>query len=108
MVRVPRPGPGRPRSKITRLIADKGYDSHKLRTRFQQKGIDLICPHKRNITNHVQDGRKLRRYKRRWHIERTFSWLQSFKRVWTRNDRILSIYQGFIHIALALICLRRL
>jgi len=28
----------------------------------------------------VVDGRTLRRYKRRWTVERTFAWLQNFRR----------------------------
>lgn len=34
-----------------------------------------------------QDGRKLRRYKRRWIIERTNSWLQNFRRLVVRYER---------------------
>ena len=42
-VRVPRPQ-GRPRQKLTRVIADRGYDSDPLRERFQKRGIELIAP----------------------------------------------------------------
>lgn len=31
------------------------------------------------------DGRKLRRYKRRWTVERTFAWLQDFRRLVIRS-----------------------
>ena len=58
--------------KPTPLIADKAYDSDPLRSRLLAKGWDLVCPHragrKRKAT---QDGRKLRRYRRRWKIERS-------------------------------------
>ena len=73
-VKVPRGGRGRPRKRMPRLIADKSYDSDPLRKRLKrQRGIDLICPHRRNRTKpRLQDGRKLRRYRRRFIIERTF------------------------------------
>ncbi len=54
---------GRPRQKPVRVIADKAYDSDPLRTRLQRRGIELICPHKKNrVRPATQDGRALRRY----------------------------------------------
>src|ERR1700674_365718 len=54
--------PGRPRQKPVRVIADKAYDSDPLRTRLRQRGIERICPHKRNrVRPATQDGRALRR-----------------------------------------------
>jgi transposase len=32
----------------------------------------------------TQDGRALRRYKRRWTVERSISWLQNFRRLCIR------------------------
>ncbi len=75
-VKVPRKGPGRPRSKPRRLIYDRAGDSDPLRKRLARRGIELICPHRANRTRpRTQDGRKLRRYRRRWKVERTFAWL---------------------------------
>jgi transposase len=56
----------------------------------------------------MQDGRALRRYRKRWKVERTFAWLQNFRRLLVRQDRFISVYQGFFHLACALICLRYL
>ena len=65
-VRVPRPR-DRPRQKPKRIIADRGYDSDPLRERFKKRGIELIAPYrKNNKLRRYEDGRKLRRYKRRW------------------------------------------
>ncbi|WP_151638115.1 MULTISPECIES: IS5 family transposase [Noviherbaspirillum] len=95
---------GRPR----RLIGDRAYDSDPLDQRLAQHGIELIAPHKRNRKKAVtQDGRALRRYTRRWKIERTFAWLNKFKRVLTRWDRCVEHYTAFVHLALAMILLRR-
>ena len=56
-IRVPRVGAGRPRKRIKRLIYDRAADSLKLRQRLKtERGIDLICPHRSNCKNKVQDG----------------------------------------------------
>jgi len=107
-VAVPRPGPGRPKQKPARLIADRGYDSRPLWARLRQRGIDLIVPHRRSCRQRWQDGRKLRRYRRRWLIERTIGWLLSFKRLTVRCERRLDLYQAFVYVACLIIALRRL
>ena len=108
-VKVPRGGRGRPRKRMPRLIADKGYDSDPLRKRLKQRGIDLICPHRRNRTKpKLQDARKLRRYRRRYKIERTFAWLGNFRRLVVRYDRLITVYRAFFHLACLMIALRQL
>jgi transposase len=75
---------GGPRHKPQRMIANKAYDNDPLRKRLRGRGIEMICPHKRNRTRPAtQDGRALRRYGRRWVIERTFGWLGNFRRLAT-------------------------
>lgn len=99
---------GRSRQKLVRLIADRGYDSDPLRKELARSGIELIAPHRKNRRKPpTQDGRALRRYKRRWTIERTFAWLGNFRRLVVRYDRSLRIYQAFFHIACFMIVLRR-
>jgi len=99
---------GRPRHKPRRLIADRGYDSDPLRKQLAACGIELIAPHRRNRSKPpTQDGRALRRYKRRWIVERTFAWLGNFHRLVVRYDRSLTIYRAFFHIACLMIVLRR-
>ena len=99
---------GRPRQKPLRVIADKAYDSDPLRKRLQRRGIELICPHKKNrVRPATQDGRSLRRYRRRWIVERTNAWLGNFRRLVVRYDRSLTIYGAFFHIACFMIVLRR-
>jgi transposase len=72
------------RGQIRRLVGDKAYDSDALDARLKKKGIRLIAPHKANrIKPMTQDGRELRRYKRRWKVERFFAWLHNFRRVVT-------------------------
>jgi IS5 family transposase len=91
-----------------RVIADKAYDSDALRERLRQRGIELICPHKRNrVRPATQDGRVLRGYQRRWIVERTHAWLGNFRGLVVRYDRSLTLYGAFFHIACFMIVLRR-
>lgn len=72
---MPRKGRGRPRENPERIVAAKGYDSDALRDGLKRRGIELICPYRGNRKRRKHyDGRKLRRYKRCWEVERTFSW----------------------------------
>jgi transposase len=108
-IAVPRAGPGRPRQKPERVIADKGYDSDPLRARLKRRGIELIVPHRKNRKKQkTQDGRKLRRYRRRWKVERTFAWIGNYRRLVVRWERHLKMYLAFFHLACLLITLNRL
>jgi transposase len=91
-----------------RVISDKGYDDDGLRERFAVKGIDFIVPYRSNrVRRYYEDGRKLRRYCRRWKVERTNAWFKNFRRVAVRWDRNLTAYKGFVHLACICIALRR-
>lgn len=95
--------PGRPQ----RLIGDRAYDSDGLDRRLAELGIEMIAPHRRNrIRPRTQDGRKLRRYRRRWKIERLFAWLGNFRRVVMRYERHLENYLGFVQLGCIIILLR--
>ncbi len=108
-IAVPRAGAGRPRQKPERVIADKAYDSDPLRARLKRRGIELIVPHRRNrIKPPTQDRRRLRRYRRRWKIERTFAWFGNYRRLLVRWERHLTMYLAFFHLACLMITLNRL
>jgi transposase len=99
---------GRPRQKPQRVIGDRAYDSDPLREQLAARGIELIAPHRWNRRKpRTQDGRALRRYRRRWKIERTFAWLGNYRRLVVRYDRLATIYEAFFHIACFMITLRR-
>lgn len=106
-VAVPRAGPGRPKQKPQRISADKGYDSVKRWERLKRRGIQLIVPHRSTRVHRYQDGRSLRRYRRRWIIERTNAWLHNFRRLVTRYDNKLEHYRAFLYAACMLITLRQ-
>jgi len=95
------------RKHLLRVIADRGYDSDPLRWRLIDQDVLLISPHRCNRrAAPLNDGRWLRRYRKRWKIERTFAWLGNYRRLVVRYDRTLSMYHTFFHIACALITLR--
>ena len=90
-----------------RLIGDKAYDSDPLDVELAERGIELIAPHRANRKEAAtQDGRKLRRYHRRWKVERLWAWLQNFRRVATRFDYHVENFLGFVHLGCIKILLR--
>jgi transposase len=94
---------------MERLIYDKGCDSDPLRLRLLARGTDLICPHKKNrVKPPTQDGRMLRRYRRRYKIERTHSWLQNYRRLVVRYDNKIQMFDAFLQLACCMICTRKL
>lgn len=91
-----------------RLIGDRAYDSNKLDAELAELGIDMIAPHHCNRRHKTQDGRKLRRYRRRWKVERLFAWLLRFRRLVTRYESKAENFLGFLHLGCLVIYLRRL
>jgi transposase len=92
-----------------RLIGDKAYDSDRLDDQLMQEyGTELIAPNRRNRIVLSQDGRPLRRYVRRWKVERLFAWLFNFRRLVVRYEYHAENFQGFVHLAAAIILLRYL
>ena len=91
-----------------RLIGDKAYDSDPLDERLlQEYGIEFIAPHRASRSSRpTQDGRPLRRYRRRWKVERFFAWLTQFRRIPVRYEYWIENYLGFLHLACILILLR--
>jgi transposase len=97
------------RPQPRRLIGDKAYDSDRLDARLRlQRGIELIAPNIRNPARHAprQDGRPLRRYRRRWKIERLFAWLHNFRRLVVRYEYHVENFLGFLQLGCAVILLR--
>ena len=91
-----------------RLIGDKAYDSDPLEAQLAAQNIEMIAPHRRGRKKaRTQDGRALRRYRRRWKVERLFAWLQNERRILTRHERKAENYLGFVHLGCIKILLRR-
>ena len=90
-----------------RLIGDRGYDSDALDRRLAQRGIEFIAPHRSTRRNITQDGRQLRRYCRRWKVERLFAWLHNFRRLVTRYERHVENFLAFVQLGCIVILSRR-
>ena len=63
---------------------------------------------KNNKQRRYQDGRKLRRYVRRWIVERTNAWFGQFRRLLVRHEHLLSTYRAFFYLACFWITLRQM
>lgn len=95
------------RGYMERLVADNAYDSLALREDVAEMGHELIAPEKSNKKARIQDGRPLRRYRRRWKVERCFAWLHNFRRLVVRWDRSPEIFAAFVRVACITIVLRQ-
>lgn len=90
-----------------RLIGDRAYDSDRMDEQLAAKGIALIAPHRANRSKpNTQDGRVLRRYRRRWKVERLFAWLQNFRRLVVRYEYHAENFLGFVQLGCMIIMLR--
>jgi transposase len=92
---------GRPRRRPERVIADRGYDHESYRRQLRKRGIKPDIA--RRKTAH---GSGLGRW--RWVVERTFAWLDQFKRLLVRYERRADIHVAFLRLACSLVCWRRL
>jgi transposase len=90
----------------TPVIADKGHDSDPLRDDLEGEGFVPVIPHRKNRVRPPRtDGRRLRRYRRRWLVERTNAWLHCYRGLAVRWAYypfmyIGLVYLSFIHLAL--------
>ena len=94
-----------------RLIGDRAWDAGVLQQRlWDERKIDLIAPKRggQRPSRRKQDGRKLRRCKRRWRVEWLFSQLKRFRRLATRWDVKAANFFGFIQLAACVLILRAL
>ena len=91
-----------------RLIGDKAYDSDALDQQMSEYGIEMISPNRANRRQKTQDGRPLRRYRRRWKVERLFAWMQNYRRLVTRWEYRIENFLGFVQLACPLMLLKHL
>jgi transposase len=94
-----------PREK---LIGDKAYDSDPLDAELAAMGVEMIAPNLATRAIQSQDRRKLRRYRRRWHVERLFAWMMRCRRLVSRYECKAENFLGFVQLACIVILSRRL
>ena len=92
---------GRPRCRPDCVVADRGYDAKSIRHGLRGRRILPLVAMRR--TKH---GSGLGC--RRWVIERTFAWLNQFRRLRVRHDKRADIHEAFLSLGCALICWRSL
>lgn len=92
----------------TPLIYDKAADSDPLRDRLAKHNLRLVAPHRSNRQRPSRnDGRTLRKYKRRYVVERTIAWFHHYRRATVRYDVYPAHYEGFVGLACTLMVLTK-
>jgi transposase len=103
-----RPGPGRPGTRPTRVLADKGYSSRANRAYLRRRKIAATIPERRDQqANRARRGSAGGRppvfdkdaYKRRNVVERCFNRFKQYRAIATRYDKTALSYQGMIDLA---------
>ena len=95
-------------AKPENLIGDKAYDSDPLDEELRRDGVELIAPHRANRSKPpTQDQRRLRRYRRRWLVERFFAWIQWQRRILVRWEYYPKNFLGFVQLACLTLLLRQ-
>lgn len=90
--------------KHTTVLADKAYYSDKMKKMLNDNHCEVVIPSKSNAIIPHQFDKHI--YKERHLIECFFSKIKQFRRVFSRFDKTIEAYTGFLSFAGALIWLR--
>jgi transposase len=113
-LRVPRQGPGRPRTRPDALRGDKAYSARAHRAQLRARGITAVIPEPSDqISNRKKRGSGGGRpvaldtedYKNRNVVERAFNQLKNWRGIATRYDKHALIYRGGVVLASILLWL---
>ena len=90
------------------VVADRGHDSDPLRDDLEAEGFVPVIPHRRNRVRPPRtDGRRLRRYRHRWRVERTNAWLHCYRGLAVRWCHYSFLYTGLVYLAFIHMALQR-
>lgn len=115
LIPVPRNGPGRPRSRPDRVVADKAYSHSSTRSALRQRGIAFTSPERADqIVRRASKGSRGGRppafnaavYAGRNVVERCFNRLKQLRGLATRYAKRAAYYKAELTIATALLWLR--
>lgn len=102
-IRIPRPGPGRPRTRPSHVIADKAYSSRGNRALLRSRGIRAVIPEPADQAGHrkrrgSRGGRPISHdtaaYRGRNVIERSINVFKNWRGLATRYDKLALTYRG--------------
>lgn len=114
-VSVGRDGPGRPRSRPDRVIADKAYSHPSTRRALRQRRIAFTCPqrsdqiaqrHAKGSTGGRPPAFDTDTYRDRNVVERCFARLKQFRDLATRYAKRLAYWRSELVIATTILWLR--
>ncbi|WP_420710380.1 IS5 family transposase [Streptomyces sp. HNS054] len=114
-IRVPRSGPGRPRTRPDVVLADRAYSSRAIREHLRQRGIRAVIPQPADQAGHrLRRGRAGGRppgfdaeaYKQRNAVERCINRLKQWRGLAMRTDKLALAYQAALHLAAILMWTR--
>ncbi|MFD9193225.1 IS5 family transposase [Streptomyces phaeochromogenes] len=115
-IRVPRSGPGRPRTRPDAILADRAYSSRAIRNHLRRRGIRAVIPQPSDQIGHrLRRGRAGGRppafdaeaYRQRNAVERCINRLKQWRGLAMRTDKLAITYQAALHLAAILIWARR-
>ncbi len=107
-LRIGRRGPGRPRTRPGRVLADKAYSSRGIRSHLRRRGIQAVIPEPADQARHRKrrgstGGRPLTydvdAYRLRNTVERAINKLRGNRAVATRFDKHDYVYRGTVDAA---------
>lgn len=105
-IRIPQKR-GAPIKKPKLLVADKAYQSQAFQAFLRKRGILYRIPRKKN--QKALRGRTSTNfdaaYRQRFKVERSFAWMDNYRRLIVRYDRFDFIYRGFNILACIIMCL---
>ena len=116
-IRVPRPGPGRPRTRPDAVIADKAYAAGANRKMLQRRKIKVVIPQKSDqIAARARKGSKGGRppsldtdlYRERNVVERSFALIKQWRSLATRYDKLAITYRAAVVLSACLVWTRLL
>lgn len=114
-IHVPRKGPGRPRTRPTRLRGDRAYSARAHRESLRSRGIVAVIPERSDqIANRARKGSAGGRpvgydvedYRNRNVVERFFNRVKNWRGLASRYDKHAVVYRGAVVLAAILDWLR--